>query len=613
VNWEHFRAFLWLRWRIRVNQLKRGGTANVVIIAIFVPLLLFVGLALFVGLFFVGWKAVPLAKAPAPIVMYVFDGLIVAFLFAWAVTLLSELQRAEVLSIDKFLHLPVSIKGVFLINYLSSLVSLNLAVFVPALLGLCLGLALGISPAMLLLVPLVMAFVLMVTALTYQFQGWLATLMVNPRRRKTVIVLVTMGFVLLCQLPNLINFARPWKSEPNERVARFTQQQEELANLQKTQQITAEEYSRRSKELNDKLQTDTKNSSQATWQQVEETAWFINLVLPPGWLALGAMFIAEGNVVPAFLGMAALTLLGTASLWRSYKTTLRLYTGHYTGKQTKPKTVAPAPRIGAPQRGLLERQLPWVSEQVSAIALAGFRSLVRAPEAKMLLLAPIIMVVIFGSMFVVNAVDLPEMVRPLVIFGGMSMVLIGMIQLVGNQFGFDRNGFRVFVLCAAPRRDILMGKNLAVAPFAFVLATLVALIVEVVYPMRVDHLLATWPQMVSMFLLFCLVANFMSILAPTPIAAGSLKPANPKLTVILLQMVFLSLMPMFLVPLVVPLGLEFLLDHTEVISGVPIYLILSILICCGVVGLYGLALTWQGQMLQWREQKILEIVTTKVE
>ena len=24
MNWEHFRAFLWLRWRIRINQLKRG-------------------------------------------------------------------------------------------------------------------------------------------------------------------------------------------------------------------------------------------------------------------------------------------------------------------------------------------------------------------------------------------------------------------------------------------------------------------------------------------------------------------------------------------------------------------------------------------------------------
>ena len=555
----------------------------------------------------------PLAHRPAPIVMYVFDGIVVAFLFSWAVTLLAELQRAEVLSIDKFLHLPVSIKGVFLINYLSSLVSLNLGVFVPALLGLSLGMAVGISPAMLLVVPLVLAFFLMVTAVTYQFQGWLASLMVNPRRRKTVIVLITMGFVLLCQVPNLINFARPWKMESNGWVSQRSKQQVELQILLQTKQITPEEFTRRQKEVNDQFFAQTKASNEQIWRQVEETTWFINLVLPPGWLPLGAMSIAEGNVLPAILGTLAMTLIGTASLWRSYRTTLRLYTGHYTAKQAKPVAAAPPRPVGAPGRGLLERDLPWVSEQVSAIALAGFRSLVRAPEAKMLLLAPIIMVVIFGAMFAVNDVDLPEMVRPLVIFGGMSMSLIGMIQLVGNQFGFDRSGFRVFVLCAAPRQDILMGKNLAAAPFVFALATGVALIVEVIYPMRIDHLLASWPQMVSMFVLFSLVANCMSILAPTPIAAGSLKPANPKLTIILLQMLFLSLMPIFLVPLLVPLGLEFLLTETNVVVGVPIYLILSLLICCGVLALYRLCLTWQGQMLQWREQKILEVVTTKVE
>ena len=54
--------------------------------------------------------------------------------------------------------------------------------------------------------PALAAFLLMVTALTYQFQGWLASLMSNPRRRRTVIVASTMIFVLVVQLPNLLNF-----------------------------------------------------------------------------------------------------------------------------------------------------------------------------------------------------------------------------------------------------------------------------------------------------------------------------------------------------------------------------------------------------------------------
>ena len=40
---------------------------------------------------------------------------------------------------------------------------------------------------MLLLLPLLAAFLLMVTGITHQFRGWLASLMVNPRRRRTVI------------------------------------------------------------------------------------------------------------------------------------------------------------------------------------------------------------------------------------------------------------------------------------------------------------------------------------------------------------------------------------------------------------------------------------------
>src|SRR5262249_5158010 len=135
----------------------------------------------------------------------------VAFLFFWLIGLMHELQRAEALSLDKFLHLPVSLTSAFLINYLTSLVCPCLIVFLPAMIGLTIGLAVGKGPAMLAVLPLVIAFLLMVTALTYQFQGWLAALMVNKRRRRTVIVVTTMTIILLAQLPNLINVAGPWR------------------------------------------------------------------------------------------------------------------------------------------------------------------------------------------------------------------------------------------------------------------------------------------------------------------------------------------------------------------------------------------------------------------
>ena len=61
----------------------------------------------------------------------------VAFLFLWSVGLMAELQRSEPLVLSRFLHLPVSVRGAFLINYVSSLLSLSLIIFLPIMLAFC--------------------------------------------------------------------------------------------------------------------------------------------------------------------------------------------------------------------------------------------------------------------------------------------------------------------------------------------------------------------------------------------------------------------------------------------------------------------------------------------
>jgi hypothetical protein len=611
VNWRQFQTFVWLRWRLQVNQLKRGGIANAVIMAILAVSCLFLAAFLFVVSFLVGLFALP--QASPTVVMLVWDGLVVGFLFFWTVGLITELQRSEAVSLDKFMHLPVSPAGAFLLNYLSSLVSLSLVVFVPPMVGLSLALVFAKGPAMLALWPLVAAFLLAVTALTYQFQGWLAALMVNKRRRRTVIVLVTMAFVLLCQVPNLINILQPWKKQqqPDAFDAGWRERQAELQRERVAGKITPVDYQRRQKELQEEHQAHAEETNRRTWQEIEHSARLINLAVPPGWLPFGAGASAEGNHLPALLGTLGLGLIGTVSLWRSYRTTMRLYTGQFSAGKMRPVAVAAPPQGGKAPARLLERQLPWLSEQASAITLSAFRSLLRAPEAKMLLLTPILLVVIFGSMFLAQSVNLPEDLRPLLAFGVLMMILVSMVQLVGNQFGFDRNGFRVFVLCAAPRREILLGKNLAIAPFAFALAMVALAVLQAVYPMRLDRFLATIPQLLSMYLLFCLLANGLSIFAPMRIAAGSLKPSNAKMIPMLLQGAVVFLMPVSMAPTLLPLGVEVLLEQLGWAHGLPVCLALSVLECLAVVGIYRLVLTWQGRVLQSREQAILQAVTTK--
>ena len=610
MNWQQFQTFLWLRWRLRINQLRRAGTANFVILAVLAGAALVVAVFLFAGCLLVGLFALP--QALPGVLLLVWDGLVLAFLFCWCIGLITDLQRSEVLSLDKFMHLPVSPAGGFLINYVSSFFSLTLLVFLPAMLGLALGMILGKGAALLLTLPLLAAFVLMVTALTYQFQGWLASLMINPRRRRTVIVIVTMTFVLICQLPNLVNIFRPWENQEREQIAkRWSGEQAELERSVSAGKITLDQF--RQKQEEHQQQIDQMN--QRTWLHVQEAARLINLALPPGWLALGAADAADGQVVPALLGTLGLGLIGAGSLWRSYRTTVRLYTGQFTSGSERSAAPVPAPRTEAvaSSPALLEKKLPWLSEYAAAITLGSFRSLTRAPEAKLLLLAPILMVVIFGGLLFRHSGDLPEAARPLLLFGVMATILLSMFQLMGNQFGFDRNGFRVFVLCAAPRRDILLGKNLATAPLVLGLAMLVVAILQIISPLRLEHFLALLPLSVSMYLLFCLAANALSILAPLPVAAGSLKPRNVKGIPLLLHVAFVFVLPMVMAPTMLPLGIEFLAERLGWIAGMPLCLLLSLVECGVVIYLYHLVLDWEGLWLQAREQRILDIVTQKGE
>ena len=53
---------------------------------------------------------------------------------------MAELQRSEPLTLSRFMHLPVSVRGAFLINYLSSFLSLSLIIFLPVMLAFCVAL-----------------------------------------------------------------------------------------------------------------------------------------------------------------------------------------------------------------------------------------------------------------------------------------------------------------------------------------------------------------------------------------------------------------------------------------------------------------------------------------
>lgn len=313
MNWQHLRAFTWLRWRLMANGWRRGGRVNFVITAVFAACAVAASLPLFVGSLFFGMR-VFVNRTPEHL-LYTWDVLVVAFAFIWSIGLITELQRSESLALSKFLHLPVSLEGAYIINYLSSLVSLTTILFVPVMFGFAVGLVFSHGPRLLVALPLSVAFLLLITALSYQFQGWLASLMTNPRRRRTVVVGITALFILIAQLPNLLNMLAPWHGGRDSLNA-YMQEQELLKQEFQSGKIESQEFARRLEEGAKKYQQDTQQAMAATADKWRRAVGLLNWLLPIGWLPLGVMYAAEGNLLLPAAAFALLTAIGAGSLWR---------------------------------------------------------------------------------------------------------------------------------------------------------------------------------------------------------------------------------------------------------------------------------------------------------
>jgi len=583
MNWEQLKTVLWLRWRLTRNQWARSGGLGAIIAVL-------VGLGAFVmgGLCFVGallGAAFGLSQASPPVIMGIWFGVTVGFLLFWMIGLLTELQRSETIDLQRLMHLPVALGQMFVVNYFVSHFTLSIIIVVPVLLGLGIGLAVARGPEMLLLIPLALSMVFMVTAWTYCLRGWLASLMSNPRRRRTVIMCITFTFILLSQGPNLyFNIFQNRGEFPTNREER---------------------------------------QRQRAGRDARQTEMFNNLIavrkfIPPLWLPLGAQGLAEGRALPALLGTLGCLGIGALGLRRAYRSTVRFYYGETGGKApARIKPAATATAIVAPAKGgsrFLELHLPAVPEQAAALALATFRSMLRAPEVKIALGSSFLVTVIFGAMFFLRSPPhFPDTAKPFMATGSIVFSMFMLVRFFVNQFGFDRDGFRALILSPANRRLILLGKNLAGLPASALFGILLLTLTSVRLQLPLLDVIATLFQLVTLLLIAGLGGNLLSILVPYRIQPGSMKPTKmpglAMLVMILCQMLF----PVAMAPAVVPPLAELLWRLAGWPDVVPVNLILSCLLAALVAFAYWQTLGPLGRLLQRRETKILGVVTVEVE
>jgi hypothetical protein len=577
-----------MRWRVLLNRMRRAGKGSAVLLGI----VLAVGAILSIGLFFVafvvGRAAMPDASPIAILMTWV--GLTFGFLFFWTGGLVTELQQSDSMSIKALLHLPISLSWIFIYNYLGTFVSFSIALFLPAMLGLSLAMLVVFGPPMLLALPLLFGFFLMVTALTYQLRGWLARLMENKRRAKTIVAVVTMSFVLLAQLPNLINM-RLNSSHGEGRALRravLTARAYDSADLAEAEAELAA-YEAHREELEGKLE-----------------GWVTRgaMVVPVGWLPFGMRAARDGRVLSSMLCTAGLMAIGAWSLRRAYRKTLEAATGAGSARRRVAVPVLPE-RKDAGGVLFVERNLAGFSEAESGISLAYLRHMLRKPEFKLVFLRVLILLLVFVLYLPAKAnVDGSQVIRSFMAFGASLMAVMSIDQLSLNQFGIDRHAFRALILSPVSRRELLFAKNLALAPIALGFGLVAIIGLEFFVHLDALHFAGACLQIGTAFLLQSLIGNTMSIMAPVRLTDDGLKPRGSKLAFVLRNLLATLLLVLCLSPLLIPIGAEWWFEA----PGFPLYFVLHATLFLFALILYRWLIRRQGRLLQESEVRILEVL-----
>ena len=584
MNWEQLKTILWLRWRLTRNQWARSGGLGAVLAAIIAVGVFALGGASFVGALLGG--ILGLGEAQPLVIWGIWLGFAVGFLFLWLVGLINELQRSESIDLQRLMHLPVQLGQIFTINFLTSHLVLSVVLLVPAMIGMSLGLAIARGPLMILLAPLALSMVFMISAWTYCLRGWLATLMSNPRRRRTVIMCLTLGFVLLAQGPNIyFNVIRRFDKPSASATPAETQTQRE--------------------------------TRKATNQEKLAQFLAIQKFIPPLWLPTGAHALAEGRAWPALLGTFGGLAIGGLGLRRAYRSTLRFYHGTVGGQASAPakaEAVASGGAIpGKVGSRFLELKIPGVPEPAAALALATFRSMLRAPEVKIAWGSSFLVTLLVGGSLLFRATPkLPDVAKPFIATGATAFSIFMLVQFFINQFGFDRDGFRALILSPVDRRLLLLGKNLACVPvggFGLILLGFISIRLH----LSLLTVLATLFQLATLLLLAALAGNLFSIIAPYRIQPGSMKPTKMPALATLVMIGCSLLFPMAMTPVFLAPLAELVWQKLAMPAVVPVNLLLSMALAALAALAYWQALGPLGRLLQRRETKILGVVTVEVE
>ncbi|HZU98147.1 MAG TPA: hypothetical protein VFF73_15695 [Planctomycetota bacterium] len=565
-----------LRATLVKNQLFRPGRR---LGGAFAVLVLLAILALGVGAFFGSWfLGLEVARESPQHLGYVWHGVMLFFAFFWGIGLLTDLQRAEALDIRRLLHLPISLDRVFVLNFVSSLACPSVAILGPAFLGLALGTAVARGPLELLVLPVCAGVVLAIAAASYALSGWLAALMENKRARRTVLTLVPLAIVVVAQLPQL--WVRWAHIDEGDRVVSSDPKEQERARARR------------------------RAEREARYEQLENALDVASNVLPPLWPGVAARGLHEGRLSISLLATAGSLGLAALFLLRALRTARRHYTdGGSEAPAPRPVAAPAAPRTG----GLLELTIRGIPDDVTAMAAASLRMLVREPMFRMSLLMLPILLLVFAGAFGRGGATL-EWQRPFAPIMAAALSLLIIHKHTSNAFGTDRDGFRQLVLLPTPRVRLLLGRNLALLPVTLAIGVPTLALIAVLRRLGPGQCVTGVLGILLVHTVSCTVGNFLSILNPFRFSVDMTARQRQQPSLLGVLELLLAL-PLVSLPLALP-GLAELAQGTlHVFEGVPVGPLVALLLLLLAVAGYAALLPAAGALLERREKQVLERLT----
>ena len=669
---RHFSAILFLQSRIVANRWSRESFLGKVIVFIFYSAIS-MGTVFAVILGAIAGYALYRNADSVVYASYVWNGLVVIFLVFWIVEISTELTRSDGVSMDRIMHLPISPSHVFSLNYILSLGNLPFIYFTCISIGLILGGSMAHGPSVLLIAIPVLAYLMMITALTSHLRSILSAWVANPKRRRLVMVMlpfvvgITMAglglsvskftaYIGRITKPNTHSVLPPTPTvlpdstlPPNappvpldgiievpqdspEEVAGAVTENPSTAEPSTAEPSTAEPSTA---EPNSEIPQETAPRPAKIIELarlLDTTLGWIDVTVPPLWFAACAESIPKSPwkslwLVPSMLLIAAL------SLRRNYATTLRFYQ-HGFGSDlglSRPVGDAVAPTVSSSAAthadsaagplekseetiAWMERTFPMLDETLSAIVAQTWISIWRAPEMKLQLMGPFIQPIILLFIMGYWKPSANPFLDTVIALGIAGFCLYASSGFLGNLFGFDRSGFRAWVMSPIPRHRILIGRNIAFGIPAFAVAALTCIGIGIYWRIPLDKHIFSLLALRPFIPVYFLVTNLQSILAPFGLPAGGIQPKRFNWKTVAMTLLLSTLIPTMFCVSIAPLGIEFVVSHFfPAMAPIPLAFILGIPWAFGSWCLYRALIVPLGKLLQHFQLSILEVVTSEVE